>query len=152
MSRFSAHLRPSGSGAAGDSGDSDRRVFRRKAGSVNETIAEWESGTLTDTEALRTLCSDLGEIESEIATFEAQRKAIRAVVERITTRMGGKASASGYALAMTSGGTRVTWNGKALDSLLAKLAANGYPHIAEELAAARSESPVAASLRITREK
>lgn len=118
------------------------------------TIADWEAGNLTDLEALRSLCSDLAEIESELEPLEAEKKKIRATVERIITRLDGqKAEVKGFgSLAMSGGSVRTSYDTKMCDSLLAKLAANGYPQIAEELAAARKETVVVASLRITREK
>jgi chromosome segregation ATPase len=121
---------------------------------VMSAFEQWEQGDLEDVAALRALCNDLGEIESELQPLEAQRKQMREQIERITRRLDGqRAEIKGFGLvAVTSGGTRVTWDGKALDSLLAKLAANGYPQIAEELAAARRETATAATLRITRAK
>jgi chromosome segregation ATPase len=121
---------------------------------VMSAFEQWEQGDLEDVAALRALCNDLGEIESELQPLEAQRKQMREQIERITRRLDGqRAEIKGFGLvAVTSGGTRVSWDGKALDSLLAKLAANGYPQIAEELAAARRETATAATLRITRAK
>jgi hypothetical protein len=115
---------------------------------------QWERGDLEDVAALRALCSDLGEIESELQPLEGQRKQLREQIERIARRLDGqRAEIKGFgSIAVTSGGTRVSWDGKALDSLLAKLAANGYAQIAEELAAARRETVTAATLRITRAK
>lgn len=117
-------------------------------------ILDWENGDLTDLEALRVLCSDLGEVESSIEPLARERDAIRDVLSRIVSRLDGqKAEVKGFgALAITGGGETVSYDAKACDALVAKLAANGYAGIAEELAQARRTSRRSSSLRITRER
>lgn len=105
-----------------------------------------------DTANLYTLCTDLAEVESEIAGMEAQRLRLRQQIEPIAQRLGKTTLPGLGTVAITEPGKRVSWDTRALESLLAKLAANGYPQIAEELAAARRETATAASLRISFEK
>lgn len=117
------------------------------------TLTDWEEGTITDVEALRALCGELARVELDLKPLTAQREAIRAGLERIVARLDGRASVPAFGtLAITGGGTRVSWDTRGLDTLIAKLARNGLADLAEELAATRRESPVAASLRITRER
>lgn len=118
------------------------------------TIADWENGDLTDREALRHLCRDLGEVESSLEPLTREREQLRETIGRIVARLDGqKAEVRGFgSLAITGGGETVSYDAKACDALVAKLAANGYASIAEELAQARKTGMRSAALRITREK
>lgn len=116
-------------------------------------IAAWEFGDISDIEALRLLCSDLGEVESDLEPLQAERERLRSTIDRIVTKLGGKANVKGFGtLQITGGGETTSYDAKACDALIAKLAANGYAEIAEELAQARRTSQRKASLRIMREK
>lgn len=119
---------------------------------MQDTIRQWEEGELTDIQALHALASDLGEIDSQISPLEADKKTIRNTIEAIVSRLGGKAVAAGFEMQITAPSYRVTYDTRALDTLMAKLSRNGYSHIAEELAACRLENPVKGSLRITKER
>lgn len=121
---------------------------------TGEVVRAWEEGTMTDLEALRHLCSDLGEVESTLEPLQQEREQLREIARRIVARLDGqRAEVKGFgALAITGGGETVSYDAKACDALVAKLAANGYAQIAEELAQARRTSVRSAALRITREK
>ena len=116
--------------------------------------AAWEAGDATDQEALRALALQLGEVESDLEPLQREREYLREQLGRIVARLPGqKGEVRGFGtLAITGGGETTSYDAKALDGLMAKLLANGYGEIAEELAAARKTSQRAASLRITREK
>lgn len=115
-------------------------------------IAAWEAGELTDVPAAESLAGAYRTIEQALAPLEQRKAAIRGVLGRIVGRLGGRTAAGGYQLAVTSGGERVSYDVRACDALVAKLAAHGYAQIAEELAQARRVTPVAPSLRISEEK
>lgn len=119
---------------------------------MQDTIRQWEAGELTDVQALHALASDLGEIDSELAPLEQAKKAARNAIEAIVMRLGGKAAAAGYEMQVTQGSTRVSFDTRKCEALLAKLIANGLLDAAEDLAAARVESHVSGSLRITKER
>lgn len=120
----------------------------------SETIERWQEGDLSDLEALRALALNLGEVESDLEPLTREREYLREQIGRIVARQSGqKAEVKGFGtLAITGGGETTSYDAKALDGLMAKLLANGYGEIAEELAQARKTSQRAASLRITREK
>lgn len=117
----------------------------------SDAFDQWMSGYLEDGAAIRALCHQLAALEAELQPLEAHRKQVRAQLERIVRRYDRQRVdvADFGTLAITGGGRLVTWDKKALASLLAKLAAHGYAEIAEELAAARRETLTAPSLRIT---
>lgn len=117
------------------------------------TFAEWEVGTVTDVQALHTLTSDLGEVESELAPLEAQRSALRDQIARIVAHAGNKVELTGFGtLVITQPGITTSYDAKALDALVIRLMGDGYGPIAEQIAQCRRESARAGSLRITREK
>ncbi len=123
----------------------------------NPTIEYWEAGELTDLEALRSLCSDLGEVESSLEPLTKEREQLRDVIGRIVARLPAqKAEVRGLgALVITGGGETVSYDAKALDSLSAELLATGdadLVRIAARIAQARKTSQRSGSLRITREK
>ena len=121
---------------------------------MNITVANWENGDTSDLEALRALALQLGEVESDLEPLTREREYLRDQIGRIVARLPQqKAEVAGFGtLAITGGGETTSYDAKALDKLMAKLLANGYPEIAEEIAQARRTSQRAASLRITREK
>ncbi len=123
----------------------------------NSTIEYWEAGELTDLEALRALCSDLGEVESSIKPLTREREALREAIERIVTRLDGqRAEVGGFgSLAITASSETVSYDAKALDTLSAELLATGdvdLMRIAARIASARKVSRRSGSLRITLEK
>lgn len=118
------------------------------------TIEYWEAGEITDLEALRALCSDLGELESQIEPFQAEREQLRETIGRIVARLDGqKAEIAGFgSLAITGGSESVSYDAKALDALTAELLQLGDAHTASRIAAARKTTRRSGSLRITRER
>jgi hypothetical protein len=120
----------------------------------NPTIEYWEAGELTDLEALRALCSDLGEVESSLEPLSREREQLRDVLSRIVARLDGqKAEVRGFGqLAITGGGEVVSYDAKMLDALTAELLQLGDAHTASRIAAARKTSRRSSSLRVTREK
>ena len=113
---------------------------------------DWRDGTISDVEALHALASDLGEIESQLAPLEAERQNLRDQLSQIVGRLGGRASVAGFGkLELTAPSLARSYDKKRLDQLIIDLATDA-PELAQLVAACRTESPRAGSLRITREK
>lgn len=121
---------------------------------MNDTVTAWSDGELSDLEALRALALQLGEVESDLEPLQREREHLREALGQIVARLPSqKAEVKGFgALAITGGGETVSYDAKALDSLMARLLAEGYTQVAGAIADARKTSQRAASLRITREK
>lgn len=119
---------------------------------THDPLAAWEAGDLMDGEGLRAMADEYRALDATLAPLEERRKALRGALERITTRLGGKAQAGGYDLSITAGGESVSFDRAACEQLLARLVENGLYGPAEELAAARKVTPRATSLRVARSK
>ena len=59
-------------------------------------MQDWRDGLMSNQQALRARCSDLGEVESEIKPLSDERTAIRADIRAIVEYMGGKATVPGF--------------------------------------------------------
>ena len=120
---------------------------------ANTTIfADWQSGAISDAEALRALLSDLGEVESQIAPLEAERATLRAQLSEVVARLGGKAQANGLRLILTAPAVVPRYDAKELDLLVEYLRAQGLDDIADHILAARKETARAGMLRINQAK
>lgn len=107
----------------------------------------------TDQLQLYTLCSDLGEVESQLEGLTAEREQLRAQISEIVERLGGKANVRGFGdLHIASPVKIVTYDRKGLETLTEELAANGYEEIAEAISFYRKESARSGGLRIIRAK
>lgn len=116
-------------------------------------FAEWDAGTITDTQALHALAMELGEVESELAPLEAQRQRLRDELSRVVAHMGGKAEVAGFGqLTMTAPSVSRSYDAKGLDELCLQLIQDGYGPIAEQIARYCRESARTGSLRIVRER
>ena len=117
------------------------------------SYSEWDSGSITDTQAVRALAMELGEVSDELATLKAQEARLRDELSRVVAHMGGKAEVAGFgSLAMTAPSVSTTYDTQRLNDLVLALLADGYSDIAESIAACRRQSARAGSLRITRGK
>jgi hypothetical protein len=120
-----------------------------------DILAAYADGDATDLEALRALSMQLGEVESDLEPLEAERKALRAQIEPIVLRLGGKASAAGFAHTITAPALTVNYDARLLDTIMAELMATGdveLMSIGARLAQARKTATRAGSLRISKEK
>src|SRR5689334_1363191 len=116
------------------------------------TFDDWRDGQISDIEALQSVTSDLGEVESQIAPLEAERALLRDQISQIVARLGGRATIAGFGkLEIVPPTVAKTYDKKRLDQLIVDLAADA-PELAQLIAACRTESQRAGSLRITREK
>ena len=116
-------------------------------------MQDWRDGFLSDQQALRARCSDLGEVESEIKPLNDERTAIRADISAIVEYMGGKATVPGFgALVIRAPSVSRPYNEGALDELVRSLRETGYGEIADEIADCRKTQARAGGLAITPEK
>lgn len=111
------------------------------------------AGHLEPGAALRGLALRYREIDQLHGELSRDRDQLRTMIGEVVAVMPQqKAQAAGFELAITGGGETVNYDAKALDSLMAKLLAEGYTQVAGAIADARKTSQRAASLRVTREK
>lgn len=115
---------------------------------------EWQEGTLGPAAALRALCSDLGEVEDELATLQAQRDALRFQVGEIVVRQDKqRADVPGFGrILFTAPGISQKYDMGQVDALVSWLADEGYTDIAERLAACKTKSMRVGGMRIERER
>ena len=113
---------------------------------------QWEAGEVSDEQALRSLASDLGEVESQLAPIEQEKQALRDQISRVLDHAGGTATIAGFGrLEITAASVVVSYDKKQIEELLIDLTTT-HPEIAARLAACRVKGTRAGSLRITREK
>lgn len=112
---------------------------------------QWQDGDITDTQALRSLWSDLREVESEIAPLDAQKAALREQIGHIIARTGTMTLPGLGRAAITNPSVTVTYDTRKVNELALQLAAT-HPDIAAQLVAARKTSERAGTLRIESEK
>lgn len=118
----------------------------------NTTIfSDWQSGSISDREALRALLSDLGEVESQIAPLEIEKSELRAQISEVLAALGGRADADGFRLTLTSPSIVPRYDAKELDHIVGYLQAQGEDAIANLILSARKESSRAGMLRIAKE-
>jgi len=92
---------------------------------------------------LKRICCDHGSFDRDV---------MRDQLSQIVGRMGGRASVAGFGkLELTAPSLARSYDKKRLDQLIIDLATDA-PELAQLVAACRTESPRAGSLRITREK
>lgn len=116
------------------------------------TFNDWRDGQLTDEQALRSLSSDLGEVESQLAPYEAEKQALRDQISQVLEHAGGATTIAGFGkLEITAAAIVVSYDKKAIENLLIDLTTT-HPEIAARLAGCRIKGSRAGSLRITREK
>ena len=119
---------------------------------ANSTIyADWQSGRISEREALRALLSDLGEVESQIAPLEAEKAELRSQIAEVLARLGGRAEADGLRLSLTAPAIVPRYDAKELDQIVSYLQGQGEDEIASLILRARKESARAGMLRIAKE-
>lgn len=99
------------------------------------------------------LFAELVEVENELKTLEDRKLAIRTSLAELVTAAGGRIAIEGVAVAsMSKPSTRVSYDAKAIDTIMAKALADGDIHTANALAAARTESTTKGHLIVKAEK
>lgn len=118
---------------------------------MTAVFEQWEAGDLTDIPALRSLWSDLREVESEIAPLEQQKATLREQIGLIVARIGTQEIPGLGRVSITSPSVSVSYDTKKVNELALSLTAT-HPEIAAQLVAARKTSERSGSLRIESEK
>jgi hypothetical protein len=117
------------------------------------TYRRWQDGELTDNEALELLCRQLTSLQDRLEPLQFVEKQLRAWISEVVDREGGRAEVNGFGrLQITGASQTVTYDRRKLDNLVARLAAEGYSDLAQEIASYRKESSRSGGLRILREK
>src|SRR5690349_3226231 len=95
---------------------------------------DWQDGHVPDADALRTLCRELGEVESQIAPLEAERAVLRDQLSRVLERLGGRAAIAGFGkLELSAPAIVRSYDRQQLDALLGELATEA-PEVAARIA------------------
>ncbi len=99
-----------------------------------------------------TLCQELGEVESQIAPLEQERRRLRAELSLLVEELGGKATVEGFGrLEVCNASFVVRYDRKAVEAVILKLIDLGQYHIADALRACKKESARPGVLRVLRE-
>ena len=117
------------------------------------TYQRWQDGDLSDNEALELLCRQLTSLQDRVEPLQFVEKQLRAWISEVVDREGGRAEVSGFGrLQITGPTTTATYDRRRLDSLVARLAAEGQSELAQEIASYRKENSRTGGLRIIRDK
>jgi len=118
------------------------------------TIADYAAGDLTPVQALRALCRDLGEVESQLTPLEHERAGLRNAISEILTRLDGeRAIVPGFGkVALTQPSVVERWDGARIAAFAEYLAATGQDELADSLSMCCVRSMRAGGLRIERER
>lgn len=113
----------------------------------------WQDGDMSPMEALRALCVELGEVESEIEPLETERGTLRSQISEVLTKIDGeKAEIKGFGVVrLTQASVTKGYDKAKIQALINELIAD-YPDIAARLVACETQSMRAGGLRIEREK
>lgn len=112
---------------------------------------EWQDGDVTDLQAIRALCMELGEVESELSPLQKQRETLRARISTIVERVGA-IEIDGFGRLLITDPTIVKAFDKAKIQTLISELVEDYPDIAARLMACETKSQRIGGLRIEREK
>jgi hypothetical protein len=114
------------------------------------TFELWTEGQLNDREALEVLCRNLDRLEDQLEPLTEQRAVLRGHISEVVANAGGRIKLPDYGqLMITNPSVRAAYDRGKLDALVIQLTQTD-PHLAQQIAACRSESLAAGSLRITR--
>ncbi len=119
---------------------------------MTNIFIEWESGAITDMQALHALASDLAEVESELAPLDAEKARLRDCISQVVARFDKPVLIPGFGkIELTAPTVTKSFDKAALESLIQELLFEA-PETAQRLARCKTETQRAGSLRITREK
>jgi hypothetical protein len=124
----------------------------REFSEPDDPYLQWAEGFLTPHQALRALCSELGEVESEIEPLTKQREALRGRIAEIVSRQDGPVEIKGFGVVrITAPGVTKGYDKEAVKALILEWA-DDFPEFAERLSACEKQTMRAGGLRIEREK
>lgn len=111
----------------------------------------WQSGSVSDQEALTELLHELDEIDGVYKRAVEAREHHRTRIEAVVKRLGGRGQAAGYDVAVIEPSRpTVSYDAAKLDALMAEMLAAGDIATAQRLADARIERTRSAHLRVVR--
>jgi hypothetical protein len=106
---------------------------------AGDIFAQWQDGTLTDIAALRSLWSDLREVESDLAPLEAAKAHLRDQIGQIVAKLG-PIELAGFGKALiTNPSVSFSYDRERVDTIIAELRQT-HPEIAAQLTSARKRS------------
>jgi hypothetical protein len=124
----------------------------REFGDPNDPYLQWSDGFLTSHQAIRALCMELGEIESELEPLTSQREALRARIAEIVGREDGPVEIRGFGtVRITAPAVTKSYDRAAIRKVIDAIREE-HSVIADWLEACEKHSMRAGSLRIEREK
>lgn len=116
-----------------------------------DVFTEWKEGNIGPEAALRALCLQLGEVQSDYDALQEEREHLRGQVSEIVNSLGGKAQVADFGeLRISEPSKTASYDRKQLDELVMHLVQAGHADIAEAITACRKESARAGSLQIRR--
>jgi hypothetical protein len=111
----------------------------------------WKQGDIGPHAALRALCTQLGEVQSDLDGLQEEREHLRSQISEIVNSIGGKAEVAEFGeLRITEPVRTASYDRKQLDELVMRLVQVGQADVAEAITACRKESARAGSLQIRR--
>lgn len=115
---------------------------------------EWVDGYVTPMQAIRSLCMELGEVESDLAPLQEQREQLRVQIGEVLARVGEpKVTIKGFgALSLTGPSITQKYDTRMIDAIIDELTEAGNTELAQKLAACKGKSMRAGGLRIERER
>lgn len=120
---------------------------------IDTTIYDhFVDGLATPVQTLRSLCRDLGEVESELIPLQAQRDLLRAQISEVLTMIDGEnAVVPGFGVVkLTSASYTLRYDTDRLDAVLDELEET-HPDIAQQIARCQIRGMRMGGLRIERE-
>jgi hypothetical protein len=118
-----------------------------------DVFESWKAGDIGPHAALRALCSQLGEVDSDLQALQDEREHIRGQVSEIVHSLGGKVEVPEFGELRITEPSRVSsYDRKALDELVLWLVDHDQPGVAQRITGCRKESARAGSLVIRRTK
>lgn len=118
---------------------------------LGDVFEHWKEGDIGPHAALRALCSQLGEVQSDLDGLQEEREHLRGQISEIVNSIGGKVEVAGFGeLRITEPVKTASYDRKQIDELVMRLVQAGHADVAEAITACRKESARAGSLQIRR--
>lgn len=116
---------------------------------LGDVFDHWKQGDIGPHAALRALCSQLGEVQSDLDGLQEEREFLRSQISEIVNSLGGKVEVAGFGeLRITEPVKTASYDRKQLDELVLWLIEHEQTGIAQRITGCRKESARAGSLQI----
>jgi hypothetical protein len=120
---------------------------------LGDVFTHWKEGDIDPHAALRALCNQLGEVQSDLDGLQEEREHLRGQISEIVNSIGGTVEVAGFGeLRITEPVKTASYDRKSLDDLVRWLLEHDQPGIAQRITGCRKESARAGSLQIRRSK